>query len=87
MKISALFIATAMIASPAFALEDLCTVNMQKLDNRSTEILLLGSPLKEQVEDLKAQAMTAKAESDLEACGTHSGKALKLLIVEGSGNY
>jgi hypothetical protein len=87
MKISTLFIATAMIASPAFAFEDLCTVNMQKLDDRSTEILLLGSPLKEQVEDLKVQAMTAKAEGDLETCGTHSGKALKLLKVEGSENY
>lgn len=87
MKIYALFIATAMIASPAFALEDLCTVNMQKLDNRSNEILLLGSPLKEQVENLQAQAMTAKAEGDIETCATHSGKALKLLKVQGSENY
>lgn len=87
MKISALFIATAMIASPAFALEDLCTVNMQKLDNRSNEILLLGSPLKEQVAELKTQAMAAKAEGDIEACATHSGKALKLLQVQGSENY
>lgn len=89
MKFSALIIATvmAMLASPAFALEDLCTVNMQKLDDRSTEILLLGSPLKEQVEDLKAQAMTAKAAGDVEACGTHAAKALKLLKVEGSENY
>ncbi|SFI92325.1 hypothetical protein SAMN05216206_3177 [Pseudomonas guineae] len=79
MKRIALFFSFAVLASPAFAAEDLCTVKMSELNDSMLVIENLGSPLKEQVEEHKMQADNAKKMGDLEACATHATKALNLL--------
>ncbi|TWC40229.1 hypothetical protein FBY03_103176 [Pseudomonas sp. SJZ079] len=79
MKRTALFFTVTVLASPAFAAEDLCTVKMQELDNSMSVIENLGSPLKEQVEEHKMLADKAKNMGDTEACATHATKALDLL--------
>ena len=76
MKRTALFFAAAVLAAPAFA-DDLCTVNLQKLDDSLTTTV--GSPLKEQVEEARQAALQAQTSGDLQACGTHAEKALQML--------
>jgi hypothetical protein len=46
-------------ASPAFA-DDLCTTNLQKLENSSAALATLASPVKKQVEEHKKAAEEAQ---------------------------
>ncbi|MET1080461.1 MAG: hypothetical protein ABWY06_20800 [Pseudomonas sp.] len=82
MKRIALFFSAALLAAPVFA-ADLCTVNMQKLDDSMATHANLASPLKEQVAEHKKAAEAARAANDLETCGTHAQKALQLLEAPG----
>ena len=65
-------------ASPAFA-DDLCTTNLQKLENSSAALATLASPAKEQVEEHKKAAEEAQRAGDVETCGAEAEKALQLL--------
>ncbi|MGV8843212.1 MAG: hypothetical protein ACOH2I_08225 [Pseudomonas sp.] len=78
MKPIALFFTASLLASPVFA-EDLCTVNMQKLDDMMATEMTMASELKVQVEELKMQAEKARSAGDLQSCGTHAAKALHML--------
>lgn len=79
MKRVSMFVIAAVLAAPAFAADDLCTVNLQKLDNAMTTKPTVAEPLKQQVEEAKKQATDAQAAGDLKACGTHAQRALQLL--------
>lgn len=68
----------AALASPAFA-DDLCTVNLQKLADKSAALTTLASPAKEQVEEHKKAAEEAQRTGDMETCGAEAEKALQLL--------
>ncbi|MES2818663.1 MAG: hypothetical protein V4812_06705 [Pseudomonadota bacterium] len=83
MKRIALFFTAALLAAPTFAAEDLCTVNLQKLDDRKAAMTTLGSPLKEQVEEHQMEAEKARDAGDLENCGAHAAKALQLIEAPG----
>nr|WP_298170760.1 hypothetical protein [uncultured Pseudomonas sp.] len=86
MKLMTMLFATAALASaPAFA-EDLCAIQLQKLDNKETQTITLGSPAKEQVEELTQQAKEAQSAGDTKACISHSAQALQLLDVSNSEN-
>lgn len=76
--ITMLFAAAALASAPAFA-EDLCATQLQKLENRETQTMTLGSPAKEQVEELTQQAKQAQSTGDSEACSSHTAKAIQLL--------
>ena len=76
--ISLLFAAAALASAPAFA-EDLCAIQLQKLDSRETQTMTLGSPAKEQVEELTQQAKDAQSAGDTKACISHSAQAIQLL--------
>ena len=41
--LSGLIVASALVASPVFAAEDLCAVNMQKLNDAKTTSMQLGA--------------------------------------------
>lgn len=79
MKRTALFFAAAVLASPAFAAEDLCVVKMQQLEDSTNAITTSGSPLKEQVEEHKMMAEKARTMGNSEDCATHATQALQLL--------
>lgn len=83
MKRITLFFTAALLAAPTFAAEDLCTVNLQKLDNRKAEMTTLVSPMKEQVEEHRVEAEKARDAGDLESCGTHAAKALQMIEAPG----
>lgn len=79
MKRISAFIIAATMAAPVFAADDLCSVNLQKLDNSSAVITTLGSPLKEQVEEHMVAAKKSQAAGDLKECSSHAEQALQLL--------
>lgn len=79
MKATALIFATALLASPVFAADDLCAVNLQKLDDQLTTRTTLPTPLKTQVEDLQTQARTAQQAGNNEDCASAANQALMLL--------
>jgi hypothetical protein len=78
MKLISLFATAAFLSSPAFA-DDLCATQLQQLDDSKAQITTLGSPVKEQVEELTLQAKQAQNQGDLETCSSHGAKALQAL--------
>lgn len=78
--LSGLIVASALIASPVFAAEDLCAVNMQKLDDAKTTSMQLGDPAKSQYDDAYKEAMAAHAKKDDKTCITRSTDALQILM-------
>jgi hypothetical protein len=70
--LSGLIVASALVASPVFAAEDLCAVNMQKLNDAKTTSMQLGDPAKSQYDDAYKAAMAAHAAKDEKACISHS---------------
>ena len=76
---SGLIITTALMASPVFAAEDLCAVNLQKIDDAKTITLNLGEPAKSQLEDATKEARAAQANKDEKTCITRSTDALTII--------
>ncbi|MBD9482481.1 hypothetical protein IB229_05840 [Pseudomonas sp. PDM14] len=79
MKRTALIFATALIASPVFAADDLCSINLQKLDDQLATHTTITAPLKTQVEDLQTQAKAAQQAGNNEDCASAATQALTLL--------
>lgn len=81
MKTTALLF-TALLAGPALA-DDLCALNLEKLENNMTTQVTLGEPLKGEVEEHQKKAEEARSAGDTEGCILHSTKALQLLEAPG----
>lgn len=79
MKPTALIFAAALISSPVFAAEDLCTVNLQKLDDLLTTHPTIAEPLQTQVEELQAKAKSAQQAGNSEDCASAANQALILI--------
>lgn len=79
MKRTALFITAALLASPVFAADDLCTLNLQKLNDALASNTTLGEPLRQEVQDLQMKAEQAQQSGDTKACINHSTMALQRL--------
>ncbi|MBD8685034.1 hypothetical protein [Pseudomonas sp. CFBP 13719] len=78
--LSGLIVASALTASPVFAADDLCEVNMQKLNDAKTTSMQLGDPAKSQYDDAYKAAMAAHAAKDEKACISHSTDAMNILM-------
>ncbi len=85
MKRAAIALTAAMMSLPVFAADDLCEINLQKIDDTMTTNPTLGQPLQGQVEELQQKAMSAKAAGKTEDCIAASGQALQLLRTPGNG--
>ncbi|GLZ88096.1 hypothetical protein Pres01_41470 [Metapseudomonas resinovorans] len=79
MKRTALFITAALLTSPIFAADDLCAVNLQKINDAMATNTTLGEPLRQEVEDLRMKAEQAQQTGDTKACINHSSMALQRL--------
>lgn len=75
---TSLLIAACLLAGPSFGADDLCAVNLQKLEERSLG-MPLGEPLEQQVESLRDAAIQAQYNNDPQRCVAQSAKALQLL--------
>lgn len=73
-----LFIIVSLLTSQAFAEEDLCAVNLQKLDDQTLGTPL-GDPLEQQIDALREAAIQAQLDDDIDGCVAQSAKALQLL--------
>jgi hypothetical protein len=85
MKRTALIFACALATSPVFA-DDLCTTNLQKLDDQLASQTALGGAAKQQIADLRQQAVQAQQSGDLEGCAGYAGQAVTLLEKTGQGD-
>lgn len=74
---------TTLLSFPAFAAVDLCTLNLQKLEDNLASGDPLGEPLRQQVEELQAKAEQAREAGDLESCTALSEQALQMLQAPG----
>jgi hypothetical protein len=79
MKRTALLITAALLASPAFAADDLCSINLQKLNDAMATNTDIGEPLRQQVQELRMKAEQAQQVGDTEACINATTLALQRL--------
>ncbi|WP_252272789.1 hypothetical protein [Pseudomonas subflava] len=86
MKRTALIFACALAASPAFANDDLCTTNLQKIDDKMASETALGEAMKQQITDLHKQAKDAQQAGDVEGCAGYAGQAVTLLEKSSKGD-
>jgi hypothetical protein len=86
MKRTALIFACALAASPAFANDDLCTTNLQKIDDQLASQPALGEAAKQQVDDLRTQAVQAQQAGDNEGCAGYANQAATLLEKTSKGD-
>ena len=59
MKRSVLFILAGLVATPIFAADDVCTMNLQKLSDYKATASTLGQPLLGQIHDARVEAQKA----------------------------
>ena len=86
MKRTALLFTCTLLAAPAFAETDLCTVNLQKLDDAAADMVTLTDPAKSRIADLQAQAKMDQAAGRTEDCISNSEQALVLLQKSRAGD-
>ncbi|HSC84326.1 MAG TPA: hypothetical protein VLC30_11975 [Pseudomonas sp.] len=79
MKATALIFAGALLASPVFAADDLCSSNLQKLEDLLATSTALAEPQQTQVEELHAQAKAAQQAGNTKDCASAANQALMLL--------
>ena len=78
MKRSVLFVLAGLVATPIFAADDLCTINLQKLSDYNASTL--GQPLLGQIHDARVEAEKAQAEGDTQKCISLTNKALQDVV-------
>ncbi len=79
MKRTALLFTCALLTTPVFAADDLCSLNLQKLDDAKSSTATLMDPLKSQIEDLHSKAQQEQAAGDNKGCIATTTQALDLL--------
>ena len=84
MKRTALLFTAALLASPAFAADDLCAVNLQKLNDALATNTTIGDPIRQEVQDLRMKAEQAQQAGDTEGCINASSLALQRLQQPGT---
>ncbi|MDH4560455.1 hypothetical protein [Pseudomonas sp. BN411] len=84
MKRTVLLMTAALLASPAFAAGDLCSVNLQKLDDAMATNTAIDEPLRQQVLELRMKAERAQQLGDTEACINATTLALQRLQQPGN---
>lgn len=73
-----LLVAAFLLGGQALANDDLCTINLQKLEDQSLG-MPLGTPLEQQIDALRDAAIQAQFSNDPERCIAQSAKALQML--------
>jgi hypothetical protein len=76
MKRSILFMVAALVATPLFAAEDLCALNLKQIRNdKATPVM--GQPLLGQIQADRKAAEKAQAAGDTQKCIDLTNRALK----------
>lgn len=77
--LSALFAAATMLASPVFAAEDLCTANLQKIDDSMATAGATSEGLDKAITEHVDKAKAAQASGDTKECIAITSKVLERL--------
>ena len=80
MKRSVMFLLASLVATPLFAADDLCTVNLKKLSDYKATASTLGQPLLDQIRDTRIEAQKAQAAGDTQKCINLTNKALQDVV-------
>jgi len=85
--LSALFAAATLLASPVFAAEDLCTTNLQKIDDSMATAGATSEGLDKAITEHVDKAKAAQAAGDTKECIAITSKVLERLkkTEKGSG--
>ncbi|QCI10643.1 hypothetical protein E6B08_04115 [Pseudomonas putida] len=86
--LSALFAAATLLASPVFAADDLCAINLQKIGNSMATAGATSEGLDKAVTEQVDEAKAAQASGDKEKCIALTSKVLEHLekTEKGSGS-
>lgn len=86
--ITGLFMTAALLASPVFAADDLCSGNLQKIDDQLTSLSATSEDLVKSVKEQADDARAAQAAGNDKNCIALTTKALKDLedSTKGGGN-
>ncbi|MBA5708667.1 hypothetical protein DT037_16570 [Pseudomonas fulva] len=86
--LSALFAAATLLASPAFAADDLCALNLQKINDSMATAGATSEGLKTQIDEEVTKAKAAQAAGNDKDCIAITQKAITLLqnTNKGSGS-
>lgn len=77
--LSALFAAATLLASPVFAADDLCTLNLQKIDDSMATAATTSEGLDKTLTEHIDKAKAAQASGDTKECITITSKVLERL--------
>ncbi|MBA1198246.1 hypothetical protein G7011_14100 [Pseudomonas plecoglossicida] len=77
--LSALFAAATLLASPVFAADDLCTLNLQKIDDSMATTATTSEGLDKTLTEHIDKAKAAQASGDTKECITITSKVLERL--------
>ena len=77
--LSALFAAATLLASPAFAADDLCAINLQKIDDSMATAGATSEGLDKTLTEHVDKAKAAQASGDTKECITITSKVLQRL--------
>ena len=85
--LAGLFITAAMLASPVFAADDLCDVNLQKVKDGITSAGTIGEPAQGELMAAQRAAQMAKDNGDDKTCIAQSQRAIQILsdVQKGKG--
>ncbi|MGJ7475005.1 hypothetical protein ACSFEV_14645 [Pseudomonas fulva] len=86
--LSALFAAATLLASPAFAADDLCALNLQKINDSMATAGATSEGLKTQIDEEVTKAKAAQAAGNDKDCIAITQKAITMLqnTNKGSGS-
>lgn len=74
--LSALFAAATLLASPVFAADDLCALNLQKIDDNMATLNATSEGLEKSLNEHVADAKAAQAKGDNAKCIEITSKVL-----------
>ncbi|MBM3108641.1 hypothetical protein H8F21_11570 [Pseudomonas sp. P66] len=77
--ISGLFLTAALLASPVFAAEDLCALNLQKIDDATATTGAMAESSGDEIKDQVKEAKAAQAAGNTKDCIAITTKALDTL--------
>lgn len=76
MKRSILFLVGALVATPLFAADDLCAINLQKIrELKATPVM--GQPQLDKIRNARMEAEKAQAAGDTQKCINLTNRALQ----------
>lgn len=78
MKRSILFMVAALVATPLFAAEDLCILNLKQIRNDKATAVM-GQPMLGQIQDARKAAEAAQKAGDTKKCIEETNRALKYI--------